>query len=519
MLTTLRRCLAAGTLVAALTSVPAAIPATAAGHTKTDVTVTSKADGTPIVISIYRPATASAATPVPVILHSHGWGGSRTSSATAFGTELNAGFAVVSIDQRGHGASGGKANVQSPDLEGRDIISVVDHVASLDWVARNRDEQGIVIADDPVLFAMGGSYGGGYQFAGAFTELRDMGRTRFDAIAPEITWFNLSESLAPSKVVRTAWASALYAAGAPILAERIHPAFAFGAATGQWPDGTVPAPGLVNLDEEFFNNGPSGNVAKGRRLNIPMLVGQGINDNLFNLNQGWKNFEQALTPQARERSLFVGYHGGHVLPNALPLAASGSGDACSGAGGFAGLRMRFFKAVLAGEDTSALLPAPYNLSATDNTCVRLERLDQRKAYPIGVDISVARGTVTTTGAGAPQHHQIAAGPLTIAGVPTVTTEVSTAGADQRVFFAISVGETPATAQVVQNNVMPLRELLPVIQQKRTIELPGIAVKVPAGQFAYLTVSPVSDMFAGHGSTRTPGVVGLDDLVVNLPVVS
>ena len=43
--------------------------------------------------------------------------------------------------------------------------------------------------------------------------------------------------------------------------------------------------------------------------------------------------------------------------------------------------------------------------------------------------------------------------------------------------------------------------------------------MPAGQFAYLTVSPVSDMFAGHGSTRTPGVVALDDLTVNLPVVA
>ena len=513
---TRRLLLAALTLSMCLVSLVG--PAAAAEHTKTDVTVKSKAaDGINIVISVYRPATAGAETPVPVILHSHGWGGSRTSGATSFRTELDAGFGVVSIDQRGHGASGGKAHVENPDFEGQDIISVVDYVTSLDWVARNRDANGAIVAVDPVLFAMGGSYGGGYQFVGAFTELRDMGWTRFDALAPEITWFNLAESLAPSKVVRTAWTSALYAAGATKLADHIHPAFAFGASTGQWPDGTVPA--LANLEAEFFNNGPSGHVAKGRTLDIPMLVGQGINDNLFNLNQGWKNFELALTPQARARSLFVGYHGGHVLPNALPLATSGSGDVCSGPGGFGALRMRFFQAVVAGQDTSALLPAPYNLAMTGNECVRLQRLDQRKAYPIGVDITVARGTVTTSGVGAPQHHQIAAGPLTIAGIPTVSTEVSTAGADQRVFFAISVGDSPATAQVVQNNMMPLRELLPAIQQKRTIELPGIAVKVPAGQFAYLTVSPVSDMFAGHGSTRTPGLVGLDDLVVNLPVVN
>ncbi len=43
------------------------------------------------------------------------------------------------------------------------------------------------------------------------------------------------------------------------------------------------------------------------------------------------------------------------------------------------------------------------------------------------------------------------------------------------------------------------------------------MKVPAGQKAYLTISPVSDMFFGHGSTRTPGAVTLEDMTVNLPL--
>ena len=66
--------------------------------------------------------------------------------------------------------------------------------------------------------------------------------------------------------------------------------------------------------------------------------------------------------------------------------------------------------------------------------------------------------------------------------------------------------------------MPLRELTPVVRQQRTIELPGIAVEVPEGQNAYLTISPVSDMYAGHGSIRTPGAVTLEDMTVNLPEV-
>ena len=488
-------------------------PASAAAHTKTDVTVLSKKDGTPIVISIYKPHTASATTPVPVILHSHGWGGSRTSSATAFKTELDRGFGVVSIDQRGHGDSGGQANVEDPDFEGQDMISVIDHVAGLDWVAKDADTGH---ANDPVLFAMGGSYGGGYQYVAAFTELRDLGYTRLNALAPEITWYDLSQSLAPSKVVRTAWVTLLYGAGAPMLPEYIHQAFVYGATTGQWPDGTVP--GIPNMHAEFFEHGPSGHVAAGRKLNIPVLLGQGLNDNLFNFNEAWKNLELGLTPKARSRSLVVGYNGGHALPNVLPMGSAGNGDDCSGEGGFAELRRKFFSTVLAGENPSRLMPAKYNLSTTTDSCVRTERVDVRKAYPVGVDATVTRGTATTTGAGAPQSHEIAKGPMTIAGVPTLDATVTSVGADQRVFFAISVGSSPANARVVQNNTMPLRELLPVVRQRRTIELPGIAVEVPAGQNAYLTISPVSDMYAGHGSVRTPGVVTLEDMTVNLPVV-
>ena len=500
-----------GTLAAACALVVAlAASAPASAHTKTDVTVDSRADGTPIVISVYKPDGASAANPVPVILHSHGWGGRRTSSTTAFGTELGRGYGVVSIDQRGHGDSGGQANVEDPEFEGQDMISVIDHVASLDWVAKDEDRP-----NDPVLFAIGGSYGGGYQFVAAFTEMRDLGYTRLNALAPEITWFNLSESLAPAKVARTVWTSLLYAAGAQMLPDYIHQAFAYGAATGQWPDGT--APGVPNLDAEFFEHGPSGHVAAGRKLSIPVLIGQGMSDNLFNFNQGWKNFERALTKRAQAKSLVVGYNGGHALPNVLPAGSAGSGDSCSGAGGFGALRLRFFDTVLGGGESGEILPAKYNLSTTSNTCVRTARVDVRKAYPVGIDATVTRGTATTTGAGAPQHHEIADGPLTIAGVPTLDATVTSVGADQRVFFAISVGTSPADATVVHNNTMPLRELLPVVRQRRTIELPGIAVEVPAGKKAFLTISPISDMYAGHGSVRSPGAVTLEDMTVNLPV--
>ena len=47
----------------------------------------------------------------------------------------------------------------------------------------------------------------------------------------------------------------------------------------------------------------------------------------------------------------------------------------------------------------------------------------------------------------------------------------------------------------------------------TIELPSVAIDVPAGQSLFLLVSPTSDMFFGHAS-RVPGVITLDNTVVN-----
>jgi pimeloyl-ACP methyl ester carboxylesterase len=448
-----------------------------------------------------------------MILHSHGWGGSR--STTGFTDWLDAGFAVLSFDQRGFGQSGRRsgqfeatANVQDPDFEARDVVALIDMVAELDWVAT--DAPG-----DPVLGAIGGSYGGGYQWVTALYETETTGATRFDAIAPEISWYDLPDALAPSGVARTTWLAALYAAGSYALPEYVHQAFAYGSATGQWPDGTVPEPAVPNLDAEFHEHGPVGFVDRGIQLDVPALIRQGASDNLFNLNQGLKNFANTLTDGARADSLFVGYNGGHALPNVLPAGSASGADPCSDAsasGGWTQLTMDFYRAAFAGGDTTALLPEQYNFATMDGDCLAVEALDE-----VLIDLPGSL-TVTTSGAGAPQHVELADGPLTVSGIPTLDADVTSIGADQRIFLALSVGTSPLDATVVQNNVLPLHELLPVVGERREgIELPGVAVELAEGEKLFLTVSPVSDMFPGHGSVRTPGAVLLENLTMHLPV--
>ena len=224
------------------------------------------------------------------------------------------------LQPAGFGASGGEANIEDPAHEGDDVISVIDYVAGLDWVEKDADDP-----TDPVLFAIGGSYGGGYQFAGASRELDTTGSTRFDALAPEITWNDLSDSLAPQGVVRTTWVSLLYALGFSAVPQEVHEAFAYGAATGQWPDGSAGGvdgtDGTVPFDiESFFeNNGPKYWQERDLLLPIPVLFGQGTTDTLFPLSQGLKNFDTILTPEARAASRFIGYNGGHALPGVFPV--------------------------------------------------------------------------------------------------------------------------------------------------------------------------------------------------------
>lgn len=491
----------------------ASAPATAAADTvrTTDGCLASAPDpGTSapvdICFTLFRPAGATRRHPVPIVLHSHGWGGSRTTDPAAFADLTDAGLAVLSFDQRGFGESGGHAHVENPAVEGEDVRRVVDLVASKRWVAKDGPR-------DPVLGAIGGSYGGGYQFVGAFSELRRTGATRFDALVPEITWFSLTDSLFPQGVPRTEWAAALTAAALPTdaLPPVVLRGFAEATATG-----TVPA----YLHDFLDRNGPEWHVRHGRRLDVPVLLGQGETDNLFPLHQGLANFQRALTPAARSRSIFVGYNGGHTLPLVLPAGSSfdvplATEDACSprlGSATFADLALRFLRQNLQGRTSGLRGFGRYHLTTDGGRCVTVSSVAPTTDVGLG-------DVVSTVGVGAPVAYPVAQGPLTVAGTPTLDGRLTTVGVDNRAFLALSVGTSPLDARIVQNNMLPIRETGVVVDKpRRGVELPSVAVDVPAGQTLFLTVSPVSDMSAGFGS-RVVGALRMTDVVVHLPVTT
>ena len=464
---------------------------------------------TPVQIcySLFKPAGASRQRPVPMIWHSHGWGGSRTTDPAAFATFLDSRYGVLSFDQRGFGESGGHAYVENPDVEGKDVARLIRLMSRLPWV--RQDGPG-----DPRLGAIGGSYGGGYQFLAAFTSLERRGVPVLDAMAPEITWHDLNESLAPEGVVRTEWALALSAASLPTdaLPPRVYKALVEGAATGTWPDGSIP--GTEDMPEFFGRNGPAFHTAQGRRLDIPVLLGQGTTDSLFPLQQGLANWRAGDHQPARRDSIFVAYNGGHVLPGVLPRGISVTSDPCSerlAGGDFEALSKRFFDEQLKGRRTGLGGYGRLHLATPASTCTTVRSPAPTATLPVGT-------VASPTAAGVPLAYEIAPGPLRLAGTPHLTGTVTALGVRNRAFYGLAVGTSPADATLVQNNVLPLDEPSPVVGEPRRIALPSVAVDVPAGQRLYLLVSALSDTFVGM-SSRTPGLVTIEDTRAHLPLLS
>ena len=519
---TSRFALASAGLATALAGTLAVLPGTAASTpastaaapavTVTNACLTSvpgpdSAAPVEICYSLFKPARATRKHQVPMILHSHGWGGSRTTDPADFKRFTDAGYGVLSFDQRGFGESGGKAQVMNPDYEGHDVRALVQLVSRLPWVEKDRP-------GDPRLGAIGGSYGGGYQFLGAFEEVRVQGRQVFDALAPEITWHDLSQSLAPEGVVRTEWALALSAAALPTdaLPPKIYKALVEGAATGTWPDGSVP--GTEDLTEFFRKNGPRHHVRQGRRITVPVLLGQGMTDTLFPAEQGLRNWRFALGRKARKRSIFVGYNGGHVLPSVYPQGINVTSDPCSqklAGGDFEALTLRFFDEQLKGRKTKLKGYGRLHLATRDSGCVSVRRIQPDTAVDLGT-------VVAQTGpAGPAVATEVARGPITVAGSSYLTADVTSVGPEARAFLGLAVGTSPLDATLVQNNVLPLREATPVTGAKRRVKLPSVAVEVPAGQSLFLIASPTSETFLTMGS-RTPGLLTLDNTILHLPVV-
>src|SRR3546814_525515 len=85
--------------------------------------------GDTMVVQVFEPTHLVVGKSYPLVLQGHGYGGSRETTAPdgSFIKRLNdAGYYVISIDERGFGESSGTVRVMDPEYEGQDLIAVLD---------------------------------------------------------------------------------------------------------------------------------------------------------------------------------------------------------------------------------------------------------------------------------------------------------------------------------------------------------------------------------------------------------
>jgi ABC-2 type transport system ATP-binding protein len=269
-----------------------ATKATAVSGTPSDFDLTSF-DGTKIRIHWFPNPTAGGKAR-PTVLMGPGWGSSGDTDTSQAGLQgalsiqalWQGGFNVVTWDPRGFGKSGGSAEVDSPNDEGKDVSALINWVAQQHGV--ELDRPGV-----PRVGMVGESYGGGIQFATAEQDCR------IDAIAPTIAWNSLGTSLDKSQTPKAGWSNILESVSASATLDP----------TIIRADNEMKASGQIDAKSKafFLSRGPAQFLSK---VKIPTLILQGTVDDLFTLDEGISNYE-ALKKEGTTVAMawFCGGHG------------------------------------------------------------------------------------------------------------------------------------------------------------------------------------------------------------------
>lgn len=198
----------------------------------------------------------------PAVLLAHGFGGSKDDVKAQAEQLARDGYAVLTWSARGFGESTGKIGLNDPEGEVADVSKLID------WLAK-RPEVQLDKSGDPRVGVTGASYGGAIALEAAAYD------QRVDAIAPAITYWNLSDALFPNGVFKKLWAGIFINSGGGCdkFEAQLCEMYNRVAESGK-PDAAA-----TELLEE---RSPS---AVGDRIKVPTLIVQGQSDSLFPLGQ------------------------------------------------------------------------------------------------------------------------------------------------------------------------------------------------------------------------------------------
>ncbi len=240
----------------------------------------------------------------------------------ASGSFLDAGYGVLSFDQRGFGESGGKAHVENPDLEGHDVRALVDLVSKLAWVQAGRPGRPAARRDRRQLRRR---LPVPRRLRGAPRHAASRSSTRSPPRSPGTTSAEPRPAgRRPHRVGRRPQRRGAAHRRPPA---EVYKALAEGAATGSWPDGSIP--GTETWTRSSRRTAQLARRA-GPRLDIPVLFGQGTTDTLFPLHQGLHELARRRSPRGpASTASSSATTAATCCPRVFPPGVRVSSDPCS----------------------------------------------------------------------------------------------------------------------------------------------------------------------------------------------
>ena len=551
-----------------------------------------------IVGDVYVPSTASPTNRVPAILTTNGFGGSKDDQAGIVAAFASRGYVVLSYSGLGFGGSGCKITLDDPDYDGKAASQLISYLGGAPGIAFTdaahttpapalnvvvhdaHDHTGVAQTYDPRVGMIGGSYGGGVQFAAASVD------PRLDTIVPLITWNDLSYSLDPNNTAQTTgvtsstpgtiklnWGLGFSAEGAvvdglpaaqsdpsrlypcPNFADWVCPALVTAGTTGYFQPDAIAAARHASV-ASFMS-----------RIRIPVLLMQGENDTLFNLNEAAATY-RALKAQGTPVKMVWqswGHSGSTPAPGELDLSAPDPATQYETA------RITdWFAHYLQGSSVGTGPTFAYFRDWITYSGIATPAYATSSSFPVGTaqtmylagsgllaqdaqDVTSGSQTFVTPAAGAPTslnpldvlgsyvggvpqadlpgtYANWTTGPLAsdldVAGSPVVRLQVQaptaqltqlTGPSGQLVLFLKIEDVAPdGTATLIHGLEAPVR--VPDVSQPITVTLPGIVHRFAAGHAVRIVVAGGSDNYRA-GLTPTPvTIAGGTGQTLTLPVV-
>lgn len=504
-------------------------------YTEEDVRIESF-DGTEIAATVFEPEAPGT---YPVVLATHGWGGSRSRGVGR--TYAPRGYVVLSYDSRGYGESGGQVGVDGPN-EVRDVSALIDWLEGRETVRAEG-------ANEPRVGMLGGSYAGGIQLNAAAED------DRIDAIAPRIAWHDLNYSLQPNGVVKTVWGTGLWGVGVAGSREQVvaedaspqervadlttglDPAVHRGYAEG------IALNGFSEATQAYF--AARSPATKLDDIDVPALFIQGWTDKLFVANEAIWNFE-AFRERGRDAKLVM-YNGGHAqIPvDADPQQEVSVNDEAKRAWLAEYLESRddaSVASVFDGHDVLVYESQPGRMRGADaipqrdGETIELSLADGASGPGAAVGASLVGNTVAPTANSyvvsdsrdgetsvgfefeASEAFGLESGQQAdLLTVPEMDLRVRTLGTEATLFFRLyHVSDGEATH--IDNNVTPIRvEATPDSVVERTLELIAFQRYLSPGDRLRLVVDSTDAAF--NSARESAGAVLEHDSTLRLPGVS